>query len=123
MVGGIELLENGNIIRGLRYPFKIEKVTQIVITAGWLSCIVDFRSYTLKAPAMAIFLPGQVVESLDVDEEFEGLGMVVSSELTDSLNLPVTLQERLFLKHTQFHAMSQEAIDAYYHAIDRWRVS
>ncbi|MBQ5594661.1 MAG: helix-turn-helix transcriptional regulator [Alistipes sp.] len=113
MVGGIELLENGNIIRGLRYPFKIEKVTQIVITAGGLSCIVDFRSYTLKAPAMAIFLPGQVVESLDVDEEFEGLGMVISSEFTDSLNLPVTLQERLFLKHTQFHAISQEAIDAY----------
>ncbi|MBO5890539.1 MAG: AraC family transcriptional regulator [Alistipes sp.] len=113
MVGGIELLENGNIIRGLRYPFKIEKVTQIVITAGGLSCIVDFRSYTLKAPAMAIFLPGQVVESLDVDEEFKGLGMIITPEFTDSLNLPVTLQERLFLKHTQFHAISNEAIDAY----------
>lgn len=113
MVGGIELLENGDIIRGLRYPFKIEKVTQIVITAGGLSCIVDFRSYTLKAPAMAIFLPGQVVESLDVDEEFKGLGMIITPEFTDSLNLPVTLQERLFLKHTQFHAISQEAIDAY----------
>lgn len=113
MVGGIELLENGNIIRGLRYPFKIEKVTQIAITAGGLSCIVDFRSYRLKAPAMAIFLPGQVVESLDVDEEFEGLGMVISSEFTDSLNLPVTLQERLFLKQTQFYAISEEAIDAY----------
>ena len=113
MVGGIELLENGDIIRNLRYPFKIEKVTQIVITAGGLSCIVDFRSYTLKAPAMAIFLPGQVVESLDVDEEFKGLGMIITPEFTDSLNLPVTLQERLFLKHTQFHAISNEAIDAY----------
>ena len=113
MVEGIELLENGDIIRGFRYPFKIEKVTQIVITAGGLSCIVDFRSYTLKAPAMAIFLPGQVVESLDVDEGFEGLGMMITPELTDSLNLPVTLQERLFLKQTQFHSMSPEAIDAY----------
>jgi AraC-like DNA-binding protein len=113
MVGGIELLENKNIIRGLRYPFKIEKVTQIVITAGGLSCIVDFRSYTLKAPAMAIFLPGQVVESLDVNEGFEGLGMTITPEVSDSLNLPVTLQERLFLKQTQFHSMSLEAIDAY----------
>ena len=55
MVGGIELLDSTNLLSGLRYPFKFEKVTQIVITAGGLSCIVDFRSYTLKAPAMAIF--------------------------------------------------------------------
>lgn len=113
MVGGIELLDSTNLLSGLRYPFKFEKVTQIVITAGGLSCIVDFRSYTLKAPAMAIFLPGQVVESLVTDEEFEGLGMMITPEFTDSLNLPVSLQERLFLQHTQFHSISQEAIDAY----------
>lgn len=113
MVGGIELLDSTNLLSGLRYPFKFEKVTQIVITAGGLSCIVDFRSYTLKAPAMAIFLPGQVVESLVTDEEFEGLGMMITPEFTDSLNLPVSLQERLFLQHTQFHTISQEAIDAY----------
>ena len=106
MVGGIELLDSTNLLSGLRCPFKFEKVTQIVITAGGLSCIVDFRSYTLKAPAMAIFLPGQVVESLVTDEEFEGLGMMITPEFTDSLNLPVSLQERLFLQHTQFHTIS-----------------
>lgn len=45
--------------------------------------------WTLKAPAVALFLPGQVVESLETDDEFEGFGMVESQDFTDSLNLPV----------------------------------
>ena len=34
MLQDIELLESGNILKVLRFPHKIEKVTQIVITAG-----------------------------------------------------------------------------------------
>lgn len=113
MVGEIELLENENIVKGLRFPYKIRRVTQIVITAGHFSCIVDFRTYSLSAPAMAIFLPGQVVESLDVDEEFAGVGMIISPEFTDSMNLPVSLQERLFIKNSHFHSVPSEAVDAY----------
>lgn len=113
MMQDIELLENESIIRGLRFPHKIERVTQIVITAGRFSCLVDFRCYTLQAPAMALFLPGQVIESLDIDDDFAGFGMVMSSEFTDSMNLPVSLQERLFLKNTQFHTLSDEMLDAY----------
>ena len=95
MLQDIELLESGSILKGLRFPHKIKNVTQIVITAGQFSCLVDFRMWSLKAPAVALFLPGQVVESIDLDEDFSGFGMVVSQNFTDSLNLPVSLQERL----------------------------
>ena len=111
MLQDIELLENGSILKGLRFPHKIKKVTQIVITAGQLSCLVDFRMWSLKAPAVALFLPGQVVESIDLDEDFSGFGMVMNPEFTDSLNLPVSLQERLFIKDTQFYSVSEEVID------------
>lgn len=60
---------------------------------------------------MAIFLPGQVVESLEADEEFAGFGMAVSSDFTDSMNLPVSLQERLFIKHTQFYEITGEVLE------------
>lgn len=110
---GIELLKNETILKGLRFPHKIERVTQIVITAGRFSCLVDFHTYSLSAPAMALFLPGQVVESLEVDEAFSGFGMVISQEFTDSLNLPVSLQERLFIKHVQWHSISRECIEAF----------
>lgn len=111
MLKDIELLDSGSILKGLRFPHKIEKVTQIVITAGQLSCLVDFRMWSLKAPAVALFLPGQVVESIELDEDFAGFGMVVSQNFTDSLNLPISLQERLFIKDTQFYSVSDEVID------------
>ena len=112
MLQDIELLESGSILKGLRFPHKIKKVTQIVITAGQFSCLVDFRMWSLKAPAVALFLPGQLVESIDLDEDFSGFGMVMNQEFTDSLNLPVSLQERLFIKDTQFYSVSEEVLDA-----------
>ena len=111
MLQDIELLKNESILNGLRFPHKIQTVTQIVITAGRFSCLVDFRLWSLKVPAVALFLPGQVVESLETDEEFVGFGMVLSQDFTDSLNLPVSLKERLFIKNTQFYSVSEEVID------------
>ena len=112
MLQDIELLENESILMGLRFPHKIQKVTQIVITAGRFSCLVDFNMWSLKAPAVALFLPGQVVESLETDEEFVGFGMILSQDFTDSLNLPVSLQERLFISNTQFYSVTEEVLDA-----------
>ncbi len=78
------------------------KVTQTVIASGEISCIVDFYSYTLKAPSMAIFFPGQVIESIETSEAF-----------TDSLNLPVSFQERLSYKSNHFHSLNQEGLEAF----------
>lgn len=109
----IELLDNVSLLKGLRFPHKIRKVTHIVIKEGKFSCLVDFRMYSLDAPAVAIFLPGQVVESIETDEAFTGFGMVMSQELTDSMNLPVSLQERLFIKNVQWHSISHECLQAF----------
>lgn len=111
MLKDIELLENESILKGLRFPHKIRRVTQIVITSGRFSCMVDFRTWSLSAPAVALFLPGQVVESMEVDDDFAGFGMVMSQEFTDSMNLPVSLQERLFIKDTQFYSITVEVLD------------
>lgn len=111
MVRDIRLLENEIILDGLRFPYKIDKVTQIVVTRGRFSCIVDFRTYSLDAPAVAIFLPGQVVESFETDDDFTGFGIMMSSDFTDSMNLPISLQERLFIKNTQFYSISSEVVD------------
>ena len=111
MLKDIELLDGGSILNRLRFPHKINRVTQIVITAGQFSCLVDFHIWSLKAPAVALFLPGQVVESIELDEDFAGFGMVMNPEFTDSLNLPVSLQERLFIKDTQFYSVTVEVID------------
>ena len=106
----IELLDTAAIINGLRFPYKVSKVTQVVIAAGEISCIVDFFSYNLKSPSMAIFFPGQIIESIDASEDFRGFGMVTSEAFTDSLNLPVSFQERLSFKSKHFYTLNQEGL-------------
>ena len=113
MLNGLELIEGSTIIEGIRCPYRIDKVWQIVITKGEFTCDVDYRSYKLQAPAMAILLPDQVVRSISVSSDFEGFGMSFGIALTDSMALPVSLQERLFIKSTHFYSITEEVIDAF----------
>ena len=112
MLKDIALFEDRSFLKGLRFPHQFNQVTQIVITSGQLSCLMDFRLWSLKAPAIALFLPGQVVESIDLDEDFAGFCMMISQDFTDSLNLPVSLQERLFIKDTPFYSVAEEVLEA-----------
>ena len=109
----IELLDNESILTGLRFPHKVNKVTQVVIAKGEISCIVDLYSYSLKAPSVAIFLPSQIIESIEVSDDFEGFGMVMTEAFTDSLNLPVSFQERLSFKSNHFYSLNQEGLNAF----------
>lgn len=109
----VELFRDLMIFRGLRFPHKVQKVTHIVITEGEISCIVDFHSYSLKAPSMAMFLPGQVIESLEVNDEFAGFGMYMSQEFTDSLDITVGLQEKIALRTTHFYTISQSVVNSF----------
>ena len=87
MLNDIILLENETLIGGIRVPYKITMATQIVITSGSLKCRVDFRTYSLHAPAMAIFLRGQVIESFEADEEFSGFGIMMRVMAENSFNV------------------------------------
>ena len=113
MTNNIILLENETLIREMRFPYQFSMATQMVITSGSLRCVVDFRTYSLTAPAMAIFLRGQVIESLETDGEFAVFGMMIGHEFISSMNLPVSLQEKLFIKNTQFHTISEQGMEAY----------
>lgn len=108
----IELLTDARIVQHLRFPYCIDKVTQIVITKGSFSCIADCCSYSLRAPALAMLLPGQIIEALHVDSDFAGFGLMMSEDFTNSMELPVGLQERLFIKATQFYPVSPEVVEA-----------
>lgn len=113
MLKEIELIEDAHYLKNLHFPLKIDKVIQIVVLSGRMSCLVDLKAYSLQAPAMAILLPGQVLESLEYDEEFKTLTIIMSKEFTDSFNLPVSLQERLFIQTNHFHPISQEVLEVY----------
>ena len=109
----IKLLNNDSILNGLRFPYKVENVIQVIIAKGEMSCIVDFYSYTLQAPSMAIFFPGQIIESLEASDDFQGFGMVMTETFADTLNLPVSFQERLSFKSNHFYSLNQDGLNAF----------
>lgn len=109
----IEILNNDKIINGVRFPHKVNKVTQVLITEGEASCIVDFYAYTLKSPSMALFMPGQVVESIETSQDCKVIGMAFPAEFSSSLNLPVSFQEKLSFQKNHFYALNQEGLEAF----------
>lgn len=116
MVNGmnsVKLLKDVTIFNGLRFPHKVQEVAQIVITKGAVSCIVDFYSYALEAPSLVIFQPGQVIEALDATEDFEGFGMSISPEFTDSLELQIGFHEKQALKSNHFYRLTPEMLEAF----------
>lgn len=116
MVNGmnsVKLLKDVTIFNGLRFPHKVQEVTQVVITKGAVSCIVDFYSYALEAPSLAIFQPGQVIESMEMTEDFAGFGMSIAPGFTDSLELPISFQEKQALRTTHFYRLTPEMLEAF----------
>lgn len=109
----IELLAGDDIVAYLRFPHRVSKVTQVVVSEGEISCIVDMYPFTLKAPSMALFLPGQVVESFELSEAFNGVCIAVTRKFTDSLNLPVTFNEWLSLHANHFYPLTDEVLEAF----------
>lgn len=111
-MNNIELLDNGSILGKVRFPHKVSNVTQILIKKGEISCIVDFYAYTLKAPSMALFFPGQILESIEASDDCEIIGMSFPSEFTDSLNLPIGFREMLSFKENHFYNLMPEGLEA-----------
>lgn len=112
-MNNIELLDNDTILAGIRFPHKVSKVTQVLVKKGEISCIVDFYPYTLKAPSMALFFPGQMIESIETSDDCDVIGMAFPSSFTDSLNLPISFQEKLSFKSKHFYLLNQEGLDAF----------
>lgn len=109
----IELLDKSTILAGIRFPHRVSKVTQVLVKEGEISCIVDFYAYKLKAPSMALFYPGQVIESIETSSDCDVIGMAFPSSFTDTLNLPVSFQEKLLLKSTHFYTLNKEGLQAF----------
>ncbi len=112
-MNSIEFLDKKGIITDARFPHKVSKVTQLLVTEGEISCIVDFFAYTLKAPSMVLFQPGQVLESIDVSDECDIIGIAFSSEFAESLNLPLTLQEKLSFNSKHFYSINEDGLEAF----------
>ncbi|MGN0188566.1 MAG: helix-turn-helix domain-containing protein [Candidatus Cryptobacteroides sp.] len=94
------------------FPYKINVTSHIVISSGTLECSVNFDTYKVKAPSMAIFFPGQVISEVNASEDFECFGMSMDSRFFETHDLPISFEEKFKLSRNHFFELSQEMMEA-----------
>lgn len=109
----VELFDNTGPDSGVRFPYKVESMTQILVTSGSVTCIVDFIHYSVEAPSMGLFFPNQIISEVQVSGDFKCLGMLLSHDFLTDFDLPVSFHDRMAFQKNHFFRLSQEMLESY----------
>lgn len=82
--GNFYIYEN-KAIRPVQYPFRIDMTVCCICLEGNACGRIDMRPYTIKAPAISITMPGQVMEHISSSSDFSGIFILMSSGFTGDL--------------------------------------
>ena len=69
-------------------PFKMDMTICGICLKGESKGRVDMIPFEIKAPAISIVLPGQIIEHEYCSDDFEGIYILMSERFNESLNLP-----------------------------------
>ncbi|NMH27401.1 helix-turn-helix domain-containing protein [Flavobacterium silvaticum] len=110
----IYISETGQIdSNGLSYPLKTKYTVCCICIKGELTGKIDLKEYHIKAPGMAISLPGQILEHGTSSADFLGILIYMSESFTKNFNLlmghsiAISIMDRPYVKLTdkQLEAM------------------
>jgi AraC-like DNA-binding protein len=87
------LLDNVKVLPAFDHPFKLDVTTFIIISKGITRGKIGLKSYETTAPCVITLPAGEILQHEYISDDFEGLFIVMSKRMTDSL-LP-DIQERL----------------------------
>ena len=87
------LFDNIKVTSAFDHPFRSDVTTFIICTKGVTRGKIGLNSYETQAPCMITLLADEILQHEYVSDDFEGLFIVMSKNMTDSL-LP-EIQERL----------------------------
>lgn len=87
------LFDNVKVLPAFAYPFKFDLTTFIISTKGTTRGKIGLKSYETIAPCVITLPADEILQHEYISDDFEGLFIVMSKRMTDSL-LP-DIQERL----------------------------
>lgn len=89
---------------GFVYPMKTDCTICCICLKGELKGRIDLKDYEVKAPALAISLPGQILEHGSYSADFDGFFIYMTKSFTESFNLllghavPITIKNNPYIK-------------------------
>lgn len=104
------------------YPFKMDMTICCICLKGEARGRIDMVPYEIKASAIAIIMPGQIMEHEFCTEDFEGVYILMSEKFNDSLQLPVRFSTFLSVRNNPVISLTLgqfEAIQTYYTMVQR----
>ncbi|MGN0190167.1 MAG: helix-turn-helix domain-containing protein [Candidatus Cryptobacteroides sp.] len=109
----VEFYGTDGFLNKFKFPHTVEDVAQLIILSGSVSCVVDFVSYSVTAPSMALFFPGQIVSDVRLSDNFKCTGLVLDREFVKILDMPVSFEDRLAFRTNHFFGLSEEKLNAF----------
>ncbi len=103
------------------FPLKVDSPICIVVLQGKLQCVVDLASHSIETTGMLIILEGQIVETMNFNNDFQGWLMIMSPDFLKGLDIGNTFS---LLKDTSsrcFFPLSMEqmqSLNNYYSMIN-----
>lgn len=110
----IYIYETGQIeLDDIVHPLKTNYTICCICAKGELSGKIDMKKYQVKAPGLAISMPGQILEHESSSEDFSGILIYMSDNFTKkfnlllehSISLSIMSHPYLALTDRQFNAM------------------
>ncbi len=69
-------------------PIKLDHAIITICTQGEAIVKINLEEYKLTAPAMLTLMPGQIIESRDISDDFTLYSMAFSRRFVDIVNIP-----------------------------------
>lgn len=95
----------------LRLPMKFTSFTSIFIRKGHCKFEIDLQEYTIEAPCVVNIAPSEIMQPLEISDDFEGAFLVMSARFVEDFKRNVAdLHTLSLLKQSPLIPVSPQAL-------------
>lgn len=94
------------------FPLKVDSLICIVVSHGKLQCVVDIASHNIETTGMLIILEGQIVETMNFSNDFQGCLMIMSPDFLKGLDIGNTFSLLKDISSRCFYPLSIEQMQS-----------
>lgn len=98
----------------IKHPFKVETYGFILCKEGTSRGTIDLSPFELKKGMMIMIAPGQLLTTVSISEDFEGMNVLMSPRFIDSLGLPYDFELSDMVKKNSIVELSESLYESLY---------
>lgn len=109
----IILLSSNELVKKATGPYTSDMIVSLFVSSGHTSFFSNLRHIEVGSNEVLIILPGQIFEQVAFSDDFEAKAILLSKEFTNSLDIPVSLSEKLFISSNSVFSIAPESMNSF----------